>query len=125
MVAEVQSGRCYIDGGVVVPANDDGVRTRRKLMVNGGAAVILVTDDDGVLLADPELVFQGMVSDNRELSLEDEGCRVVETALDGLPKAARRNDLRMTEAARIALRRLIRDRLGKRAVVEARIVRIE
>jgi ribonuclease J len=125
VVAEVQSGRCYIDGGVVVPANDDGVRTRRKLMVNGGAAVILVTDDDGVLLADPELVFQGMVSDNRELSLEDEGCRVVEAALDGLPKAARRNDLRMTEAARIALRRLIRDRLGKRAVVEARIVRVE
>jgi ribonuclease J len=125
VVAEVQSGRCYIDGGVVVPASDDSVRTRRKLMVNGGAVVILVTDDDGVLLADPELVFQGLVSDNRELSLEDEGCRVVEAALDGLPKAARRNDLRMTEAARIVLRRLIRDRLGKRAVVEARIVRIE
>ena len=35
------------------------------------------------------------------------------------------DDGRMTEAARIALRRLIRDRLGKRAVVEARIIRVD
>ena len=50
VVAEVQSGRCYVDGDVLVPANDDGVRTRRKLMFSGGAVVILVADPDGELL---------------------------------------------------------------------------
>ena len=125
VVAEVQSGRCFIDGDVVVPADDDGVRTRRKLMFSGGAAVILVTDDDGALLADPELVLQGLASDNGNPSLEEAGRQAVEAALDELPKAARRDDGRMTEAARIAVRRLIRDRLGKRAVVEARIIRVD
>ncbi len=125
VVAEVQSGRYFIDGDVLVPANDEGVRTRRKLMFSGGAVVILVTDDDGILLADPELVFQGLASDNGKPSLEEAGQQAVEAALDELPKAARRDDGRMTEAARVAIRRLIRDRLGKRAVVEARIIRVE
>ncbi|MBL6951389.1 MAG: ribonuclease J [Alphaproteobacteria bacterium] len=125
VVAEVQSGRYFVDGDVLVPANDEGVRTRRKLMFSGGAAVILVTDDDGVLLADPELVLQGLASDNGKPSLEEAGQQAVEAALDELPKAARRDDGRMTETARVAIRRLIRDRLGKRAVVEARIIRLE
>ncbi|MBT4487163.1 MAG: ribonuclease J [Rhodospirillaceae bacterium] len=125
VVAEVQSGRCFIDGDVVVPANDEGVRTRRKLMFSGGAAVVLVADDDGALLADPELILQGLAGDNGKPSLEDAGQQAVEAALDELPKAARRDDDRMTEAARIAIRRLIRDRLGKRAVVEARIIRVD
>jgi len=125
VVAEVQSGRLFVDGDVVVPANDDGVRTRRKLSFSGGGVVILVTDLEGELLADPELVLQGLATDKGATSLVDEGARVVEAALDELPKSARKNDGRMTEAARIALRRLIRDRLGKRAVIEARIIRLD
>ncbi|MFP6696573.1 MAG: ribonuclease J [Alphaproteobacteria bacterium] len=125
VVAEVQSGRCFVDGDVVVPANDDGVRTRRKLSFNGGGVVILVADREGELLADPELVLQGLASDDGKAPLAEEGARVVEEAVDDLPNSARRDDGRMTEAARIALRRLIRDRLGKRAVVEARIIRVD
>ncbi len=125
VVAEVQSGRCFVDGDVVVPANDDGVRTRRKLSFSGGGVVILVADREGELLADPELVLQGLASDDGKAPLAEEGARVVEEAVDDLPNSARRDDGRMTEAARIALRRLIRDRLGKRAVVEARIIRVD
>jgi len=125
VVAEVQSGRCFVDGDVVVPANDDGVRTRRKLSFSGSGVVILVADREGELLADPELVLQGLASDDGKAPLAEEGARVVEEAVDDLPNSARRDDGRMTEAARIALRRLIRDRLGKRAVVEARIIRVD
>ncbi len=127
VVAEVQSGRCFVDGDVIVPADDDGVRTRRKLMFSGGGVVILVADQDGELLADPELVLQGLATDiiGGATNLIEEGARVVEEAVDGLPKSARRDDGRMMEAARIALRRLIRDRLGKKAVVEARIIRLD
>ena len=125
VVAEVQSGRCFVDGDVVVPANDDGVRTRRKLSFSGSGVVILVADREGELLADPELVLQGLASDDGKAPLAEEGARVVEEAVDDLPNSARRDDGRMTEAARIALRRLIRDRLGKRAVVQARIIRVD
>jgi ribonuclease J len=127
VVAEVQSGRWFVDGDVLVPADDDGVRTRRKLMFSGGGVVILVADQDGELLADPELVLQGLAGGGVGgiANLAEEGARVVEEAVDDLPKSARRDDGRMTEAARVALRRLIRDRLGKKAVVEARIIRLD
>ena len=127
VVGEVQSGRCYVDGDVLVPANDDGVRTRRKLMFSGSAVVILVADQDGELLADPELVMQGLASEGEvgTADLMEAGSRAVEAALDELPNGARRDDGRMVETARVALRRLIRDRLGKRAVVEARIIRLD
>ncbi|MBT6427665.1 MAG: MBL fold metallo-hydrolase, partial [Rhodospirillaceae bacterium] len=87
--------------------------------------VVLVADRDGELLADPELILQGLATDNGATSLLVEGMRVVEDAVDDLPKSARRDDGRMIDAARVALRRLIRDRLGKRAVVEARIIRVD
>ena len=125
VVAEVQSGRCFVDGDVVVPANDDGIRMRRKLSFSGGGAVILVVNQDGELLADPELILQGLATDNGLTSLAEEGARAVENAVDNLPRLARRDDVRMIEAARIALRRLIRKRLGKRAVIEARIIRVD
>ena len=125
VVAEVQSGRCFVDGDVVVPANDDGIRMRRKLSFSGGGAVILVANHDGELLADPELILQGLATDNGLTSLEEEGARAVENAVDNLSRLARRDDVRMIEAARIALRRLIRKRLGKRAVIEARIIRVD
>ena len=125
VVAEVQSGRCFVDGDVVVPANDDGIRMRRKLSFSGGGAVILVANQDGELLADPELILQGLATDHGLTSLEEEGARAVENAVNNLPRLARRDDVRVTEAARIALRRLIRKRLGKRAVIEARIIRVD
>ena len=125
VVAEVQSGRCFVDGSVVVPADDDGIRMRRKLSFSGGGAVILVANQDGELLADPELILQGLATDNGLTSLAEEGARAVENAVNNLPRLARRDDVRVTEAARIALRRLIRKRLGKRAVIEARIIRVD
>ena len=125
VVAEVQSGRCFVDGDVVVPANDDGIRMRRKLSFSGGGTVILVANQDGELLADPELILQGLATDNGLTSLAEEGARAVENAVNNLPRLARRDDVRMIEAARIALRRLIRKRLGKRAVIEARIIRVD
>ncbi len=125
VVAEVQSGRCFVDGDVVVPADDDGVRTRRRLMFSGGGTVVLVVDQDGELLSDPELILQGLATDNGDMDLAEEGAEIVEDAVALLPRSARRDDGRMAEAARVALRRLIRQRLGKRAVVEARIIRID
>jgi ribonuclease J len=124
VVGEVQSGRCYVDGDVVIPASDQAVRTRRKLMFGGGVVVTLVADAKGRLLAPPELVLQGLAADGFADNLEDEAIRAVDEALRDLPASARRIDGRMTEAARVAVRRFIRARLGKRPVVEARIMRI-
>jgi len=125
VVAEVQSGRCFIDGNIVLPDNHEGIRTRRKLSSSGAGAVVLVTSQDGELLADPELILQGLPTDDDATNIMEEGSRAVEDAVNALSDTSRQDDARMAEAARVTLRRLIRSRLGKNAIVEARIIRVE
>ena len=124
VVAEVQSGRCFIDGNIVLPDNHEGIRTRRKLSSSGVGVVVLVTSQEGELLADPELILQGLPTDDDVKNITEEGSRAVEDAVNALSETSRQDNARMAEAARVALRRLIRSRLGKNAIVEARIIRI-
>ena len=110
---------------IVLPANHEGIRTRRKLSSNGAGAVVLVVSRDGELLADPELILQGLPTDDDVKNIAEEGSRAVEDAVNALSDTSRQDDARMAEAARVTLRRLIRSRLGKNAIVEARIIRVE
>ena len=64
------------------------------------------------------------IVNNDMKDITEEGSQAVEDAVNTLSQSARQDDVRMTEAARIALRRLIRERLGKNTIVEARIIRI-
>jgi ribonuclease J len=124
IIHEVQSGRRYLDGGVLSSETDMAVRERRRLMYNGLAAVTLLLDPDGGSVAPPSLVFQGIPRANGEANLDLLVLEAVETALASLPAAVRRDDGRVAEAARVAARRALRDAIGKRPVVEARVVRL-
>ena len=65
------------------------------------------------------------VGKNVTTNIMEEGSRAVEDAVNALSDTSRQDDARMAEAARVTLRRLIRSRLGKNAIVEARIIRVE
>lgn len=124
VVGEVQAGRWLIDGRVIVPDQGEAVRTRRRLMYNGGAVVTLIADAAGRLLAEPSLVLQGIPVDGDGPAVEASVRQAIGEALRQMPPAARRDDARMGEAARLAVRRLLKQRFGKRPLVEARVVRV-
>ncbi|HZD25884.1 MAG TPA: ribonuclease J [Alphaproteobacteria bacterium] len=124
IVGEVQAGRWLLDGEVVVPQEDEAIRTRRKIMYNGTAVITLVADPAGRLIGAPAVVMQGITADGQGTSLQVEALRAVQGAVASVPRDARGDDGRIAEAARLALRRLLRQRLGKRPVVEAQVIRV-
>jgi ribonuclease J len=122
IVAEVEAGRWYLDGEVLVSAGDETLKERRRMMYNGTAVLTLVIDDRGEALAPPSLVLQGIPGVDARLQREIRG--TVETALAKLPRSARRHDDRVAETARVAARQLLRRASGKRPVVEVRVIRL-
>jgi hypothetical protein len=48
----------------------------------------------------------------------------VTAAVEALPKAARREDAAVKDAANRALRKAINERIGKRALIEVQVVRL-
>ena len=124
VIGEVPAGRRYLDGDVLVDAGDDAVRERRRLMFNGVATVTVVVDSEGEVQAPPALVLQGVPLANGDGDLNSEICDAIDAALASMPKSARRDDGRIEEVARIASRRALRQAIGKRPVVTARVVRL-
>jgi ribonuclease J len=124
LVGEVQAGRWVVDGAALQPASHGAVRARRKLGFDGGGVVTLVADAAGRLLAPPTLVLQGVPSPDGDEALRDEALAAVDAAIRALPAGARADDGRLGEAARLAVRRTVRARVGKKPAVEAQVIRI-
>lgn len=124
LVDEVPVGRLHLDGSVLVPADDDALKVRRRLGFAGSAVVTLVFDGGGELLTSPRLLLQGVPFDEDAAGLDQRIVGSVRDAIDDLPQSARKDDGRVEEAVRRGTRRHLRDHMDKRCVIEAQIVRV-
>ena len=124
VVGEVQSGRMIIDGGAVVPIEDEGVRIRRRMMFNGAASVTLVLDAKGHLLAEPAVVLQGIADPAHAGGLEVKVRMALRKALGELKPPALKDDGRLEDTVRIAVRRVVKAFNGRRPEVAPQIVRV-
>ena len=126
IVAEVQSGRCAVDGRSIVSDNAPALRERRRIMFHGAATATLVVDGDGYLLAAPSLVLRGIAeAPEREGVLARDAIEAIERALDKLNARARRDDGRIADSARLALGRMLRRHSGKRPHLDVQVVRVD
>ena len=122
VVDHVHAGRLARDGDVVVPVEGDALRERRKLLWNGSASATLVIDAQGQPLANPRVSLRGIADPEGELVRA--AVTALEEALADLDAAERRDDGRIEEAARQAVRRVVRAHLGKKPLTDVHIVRI-
>jgi ribonuclease J len=106
----------------VVPLEGPSLRERRKLLWNGAAAATLVIDRKGKAVAAPRVSLRG---------IDDEDGRLTKAIVAGLSEmladlsgAERGDDGRIEEAARQAVRRVVRAHLGKKPLTDVHIVRI-
>jgi ribonuclease J len=124
IVDEVPVGRLASDGKALLPLDGAALKDRRRVMFNGSVVATVVLDRQGRLAAKPAISVIGVV----EPDVADQNApylRVaIERALDELPMAARREDERVRETARRALRRVLNERFGKRSLVEIQVVRL-
>ncbi|MBV8393466.1 MAG: ribonuclease J [Alphaproteobacteria bacterium] len=122
IIDHVHAGRLARDGDSVVELEGEALRERRKLLWNGSAAATLVIDGKGKALAAPKVTLRGI--DDPDGELDSAIVAGLKEMLADLSASERRDDGRIEEAARQAVRRVVRAHLGKKPLTDVHIVRI-
>jgi ribonuclease J len=122
-VDNVETGRLAVDGNRLVRIGGNVLRERNRLRINGAAVATVVVDAAGKVQGDPQLTVQGVLDDSEDESWDDTIDAII-AAVNALPKKKGRDDEEIAEAARIAVRRSLRESIGKRPVTDIHVVRI-
>jgi ribonuclease J len=117
----VPTGRLYEDGGQIVSSTDDGMRLRRKMAYAGHVGVSVVVNTSGKIVSGPEPRIAGFPEGGDGEVMDDLLDAVVdaaERAFNELPSKSRKDEDAIEEKLRGRVKRVVRDRTGKRAIVE-------
>jgi len=117
----VPTGRLYEDGGQIVSSTDDGMRLRRKMAYAGHVGVSVVVNTNGKIVSGPEPRIVGFPEGLDGGVMDDLLDAVVdaaERAFKELPPKGRKDEDAIEEKLRGRVKRVVRDRTGKRAIVE-------
>ena len=125
IIDEAPSGRLHVDGRLIVPSVDGPARERRKLSFAGLVVCTLVVDEKGQLISGPNIFAQGLPPETAQgEDFIDYLMDSAENALDGLPRARKRDDNAMEEALRSSLRRAADLAWGKKPQCEVIVHRV-
>lgn len=125
VIDEAPAGRLYLDGEVLIEADEGAVQERRKLAFAGSAFVSLVLDREGKVRGDPQVRLMGLpVEDSHGVSFEDRALDAIDEALERLPPKRRGDDDAVAELLRRAVRGALRREWGKKAQVAVVVTRI-
>jgi ribonuclease J len=122
IVHDVPTGRLGVEGQRLLPIGEGALRSRQRMVFNGAAVATIVLDRSGELLATPKVSAPGLVEEGDPLV--DEMTDAIEEAVRGLKAHERRIDTAVHEAARIAVRRVLRVAFGKKPVTDVHVVRV-
>jgi len=120
VIGHERAGRLVLDGDVILPANGPTMNDRRKLAANGIVSVAIAVDKAGHAKGRPQIGVQGLpVEEDREDFIEE----AAEAALDAL-EGGSRDQKKLLEAIRLAVRRKASDWTGKKPVVDVMLIRV-
>ena len=122
VVGQVSTGRLALDGTQLISLESEGWKNRRRITFNGAAVATVVLDRHGALLADPRVTLQG-VGEPSAAELAQLGADIGR-AVEKLSQRERKDDAAVSEAARLAVRRRLKVRNGKRPVTDVHVVRV-
>jgi ribonuclease J len=124
IAGQVPAGRIASDGRRLIPL-DGSVLQQRKRVANQGALVAtVIVDHAGGLAAPPQIALIGLVEAQETADMSGKLRDAAIAAVESLPKAMRRDDASVRDAASRALRKAINERIGKRALIEVNVVRL-
>jgi ribonuclease J len=127
VIDEVPAGRLYIDGGVIVEAEDDALKDRKRLGAEGAINITFaVGGKKNGIVAGPNVSVRGLsMGDEEELEQAlDDIERAAEGAFNKLNHSDREDDDQVEASVMRAVRKTA-DRLwGKRPLVDVSVLRI-
>ena len=121
---QVKAGRVGSDGRRLLPLNGSVLQQRRRVGNQGGLVATVIVDHAGSLAAPPQVVLIGLVETADTADMSAKLRDAVTATVESLPKAVRRDDAAVKDAANRALRKVINERIGKRALIEVQLVRL-
>lgn len=126
VIDETPNGRLFVDGGVMIEADDDALRDRKRLAAEGAVNIALAINAGHAIVAGPNVTVRGLsMTDDEEFELAlEEFERTAEGAYVRLSHADRDDD-EAVEAAIVRAVRKTADRLwGKRPLVDVSVLRL-
>ena len=120
LIDHVPHGRLHMDGDVLEPAFGPALKERRKISFNGYVHLTLAINKKGRVAGDPVLRMKGIPEEDwNGRPTEDLVWDKVDRAV---AKAGKRGP--NAEDLRIAIRRAVRDAVGKRPLIEVDLIEI-
>lgn len=123
----IPSGRLHEDGGVIVSAQDESLRLRKKMAYAGHVGLSLVFDGKGKLLSGPEPRISGFPEgeDGEYIGrLLDNVADIAEEAYKAMPRRDRLDEDSVEDHLRARIKRYIRQETGKRTLVEVTVHKV-
>lgn len=123
---QVIAGLMAVDGTRVVPVKDSVLlRERNRMAEEGTIIATVITDEEGYLLSDPVVDIVGLAADEVEqVELEEMLFADVEQTILKAESSVRSDPEIMQEEIRLAIRRRIKQELGKRPLLTVNIVQV-
>jgi ribonuclease J len=119
IVDEAPVGRIFRDGRLLISSEAGPVRERRKLAVVGVVAVSIVISRKGEVLADPQIMLDGIPAEDAEgESMEDIVLDAVDGTIDSIPPGRRRDPEVVREAVRRSVRAAVDQVWGKKPIAK-------
>jgi ribonuclease J len=124
IIDEVFTGRLAVDGRHLVDLESSAIRDRRRMIYHGSAVATVILGRDGELHGLPIVSLHGIEPGEREDAILPPVVEAVADAVNALSDRDRSDDEQVSEAARRAVRRALRQISGKRPHTEVHLVRV-
>jgi ribonuclease J len=125
-VAEyIEAGRTYLDGSVMFGSRDGVVRDRIRMALNGQVMVTLLLDEANEPLGDAWVEVKGLAEKGRTGAVLAETLETDLTEfLDNAGKKVLKDDVKLDEAVRRAVRQICMEEIGKKPEVTVVVSRL-
>jgi ribonuclease J len=125
IVGQLDHGRLYKDGEILLPSGDDCIAQRRRLSFSGVVSIALALSSKGDLAGDPDVMIAGLPGRTRAGAGMDE---VVDSAIfetfESLPRGKRRDADAVSTAVERAVRNAVNAVWGKKPAVHVLVVEV-
>jgi ribonuclease J len=126
IIDETPAGRLHLDAEVLVSADADSLRERKRMAFGGALTVALAVDGGGKIVDGPDVRAIGF-PDGTEKPLEvflDAAADEVERTWSRMPKSERQDEEGAEETLSRVVRKLAQTAYDRRPVVEVMILRV-
>lgn len=126
LIDAVTSGRLALDGERLVQIDSPVLRERKRVLYQGAVVATLVVDRAGDLAAEPQVTLTGLADDDDAGDeLYDAILDEIEDVIEGLPRKQRRDNDKLEDTVRVAIRRVVTNIVGKKPSTDVHLVRLD